>query len=133
MTNNDIKQKEKKIKKARKEFSKSHQLFVKRLKRDKFVIIFFRIFVLVAFLGLWELLTYTNVIDPFFISSPSRIIMQIVQLAKDGTLWGHTWVTLYETLIGFAIATILGYIIAVLLWWNEKVRKISIRNICSNK
>ncbi len=105
-------------------FSKSHKLYVKRLKRDKFIVIFFRIFVLVAFLGLWELLTYTNIVDPFFVSSPSRIINQIVVLAQNGTLFSHSWITLYETLVGFAIATILGYLIAVLLWWNERVRKI---------
>lgn len=105
-------------------FSKSHQLYVKRLKRDKFIVIFFRIFVLIAFLGLWELLTYTNVIDPFFVSSPSRIVNQIIVLAQNGTLFTHSWITLYETLIGFAIATALGYAIAVILWWNEKVRKI---------
>ena len=107
-----------------KNFSKSHKLYVKRLKRDKFIIVFFRIFVLVAFLGLWELFTYCQVLDPFFVSSPSRIVMQIGALIKNGTLFGHTWITLYETIIGFAIATILGYLIAVVLWWNEKVRKV---------
>lgn len=110
--------------KQQKNFSKSHNLYVKHLKRDKFIVIFFRIFVLIAFLGLWELLTFTNVIDPFFVSSPSRIINQIIVLAQNGTLFSHSWITLYETLVGFAIATILGYAIAVLLWWNERVRKI---------
>lgn len=105
-------------------FSKTHNLYIKKLKKDKFIIIFFRIFVLVAFLGLWELLTYCNVLDPFFVSSPSRIILQIIALAKNETLLTHSWVTLYETIIGFIIATALGYIIAILLWWNEKVRKI---------
>lgn len=105
-------------------FSKTHKQYVKRLKRDRFIIIFFRVFVLVAFLGLWEVLTYTKVLDPFFVSSPSRIIAQIITLGKNGTLLTHTWVTLYETLIGFAIATVLGYLIAVVLWWNEKVRRV---------
>lgn len=112
------------MKKQQINFSKSHRAYVRRLRNDKFIILFFRIFVLVAFLGLWELLTYTNVLDPFFVSSPSRIIAQIITLARSGTLWTHSWITLYETLIGFAIATVLGYIIAILLWWNEKVRKI---------
>lgn len=107
-----------------KTFSKTHYQYIKKLKRDKFLIIFFRIFVLVAFLGLWELLTYLGVLDAFFVSSPSRIVKQIIALAQDGTLLHHSWVTLYETLIGFLIATVLGYLIAVLLWWNEKVRKV---------
>ncbi len=119
-----MKTKQQKIPTQQKIFSNSHKLYVRRLKRDKFVIIFFRIFVLVAFLGLWELLTYTKVVDPFFVSSPSRIVAQIAELAQNGTLWTHSWITLYETLAGFAIATVLGYAIAVLLWWNEKVRKV---------
>ncbi len=105
-------------------FSLSHKKYVKKLRQDKFLVIFFRIFILVAFLGLWELLTYTGALDPFFFSSPSRIVAQLGELIKAGTLFHHTWVTLYETLIGFVIATVLGYLIAVLLWWNEKVRKI---------
>jgi len=104
-------------------FSKTHIEYVKKLKKDKYLIIFLRIFVLVAIIGLWELLTYTKVLDPFFVSSPSRIISQIGILAKNGTLFSHSWITLYETLIGFAIATVFGYLIAVVLWWNEKVRK----------
>lgn len=111
-------------KKEKKNFSTTHNLYIKRLKKDKFTIIFFRIFFLVAFIGLWELLTYLNVMDAFFVSSPSRIIKQIITLAKNQTLFSHTLITLYETIVGFAIATALGYFIAVLLWWNEKVRKI---------
>ncbi len=113
-----------KTKQTVKDFSLSHKKYVKKLKKDKFLMIFFRIFVLVAFLGLWELLTYTKALDPFFVSSPSRIFLQIGALAKNGTLWSHTWITLYETIIGFLIATFFGYLIAVLLWWNEKVRKV---------
>lgn len=105
-------------------FSKSHKLYVKRLKKDQFVVIFFRIFVLIAFIGLWEILTYYKVLDPFFVSSPSLILKQIISLAKGGTLFTHIWVTLYETLLGFGIATVLGYLIAVVLWWNEKIRRI---------
>ena len=105
-------------------FSKAHKTYVKQLKKNKFIIIFFRIFILIMFIGLWELLTSLNIIDSFFVSSPSRIVKQIITLANEGTLFSHTFITLYETIIGFIIATALGYIIAVLLWWNETVRKI---------
>ncbi len=110
--------------KNQRNFSKAHKTYVKRLKKNKFIIIFFRIFILIMFIGLWELLTSLNIIDSFFVSSPSRIVKQIITLANEGTLFSHTFITLYETIIGFIIATALGYIIAVLLWWNETVRKI---------
>lgn len=105
-------------------FSQSHKKYVKKLKKDRFLIIFFRIFILVCFIGLWELLTAHKILDPFFFSSPSRIVKTLGDLIEAGTLFHHAWVTLFETLIGFLIATILGYIIAILLWWNEKVRKV---------
>lgn len=107
-----------------KNFSKAHKEYVKKLKKDKFVIHFFQIFILIAFLGLWEWLTQTKVLDPFFVSSPSRIAKQIYILAENGSLLSHSLTTLFETLLGFAIATILGYSTAICLWWNEKIRKI---------
>lgn len=112
------------MKTQKKNFSKAHNAYVKRLKKDKFLIIFFRIFLLVAFVGLWELLTAVGFLDSFFVSSPSRIVKQIITLFKEGTLISHSLITLYETILGFVIATVLGYLIAILLWWNEKVRKV---------
>ena len=112
------------MKKKTPNFSKSHEKYIKKIKKDKIFVIFFRIFVLIAFLGLWELLTHFKILDPFFVSSPSRIFKQIFLLAQNGTLISHSLITLYETLLGFFIATFLGYVIAILLWWNEKVRKI---------
>lgn len=112
------------MKKQTKQFSVTHKKFIRKLKRDNFEVIFFRMFVLVAFIGTWELLTSCGVIDPFFVSSPSRIVKQIVILARDGTLLSHSMVTLLETIVGFAIATIFGYLIAILLWWNETIRKV---------
>ena len=79
---------------------------------------------LIAFLGIWELLAQTKVIDPFFFSSPSRIAVTIVELFQTGNLWLHIWTSLYETVIGFILATALGFLIAVLLWWSERLRKV---------
>ena len=37
----------------------------------------------------------------------------------------HVGTTLWETLAGFAIAVVLGYSIALLLWWSDALRRIS--------
>ena len=110
--------------KNNKNFSKTHEKYVKKLKIDKIFVLFSQIFILILFLGLWELLTQLNVLDSFFVSSPSRIIKQLQIMIKSETLWTHTFVTFYETVIGFCLATGIGWIVAVILWWNEKVRKI---------
>ena len=42
----------------------------------------------------------------------------------DGTIYEHIGVTMLETVIGFVAGTVLGVIIAVLLWWSEMAQKI---------
>lgn len=39
-----------------------------------------------------------------------------MDLAKDGVIFMHIWVTLYETIVAFAIITVVGIIFAILLW-----------------
>ncbi|MGN1234416.1 MAG: ABC transporter permease, partial [Christensenellaceae bacterium] len=60
----------------------------------------------------------------FITSSPSRIALCIADLAKNGNLFLHIGTTLWETLLGFLIAVALGFIIALLLWWSERFRKV---------
>ena len=76
------------------------------------------------FLGLWQLLADTGIIDPFFFSSPSRIFETIFSLASSGNLFIHIWTSLYETIIGFVLATLIGVFLAILLWWSERARKV---------
>ncbi len=105
-------------------YSKAHQRYLRRLRNDKIFVIIFQILILVLFIGLWELLTATRVIDPFFVSSPSRIFNMFVSLVQGGTIWKHIGITLLETIIGFAVATIGGTLIAILLWWNKRLRRV---------
>ncbi|MBQ7308272.1 MAG: ABC transporter permease, partial [Clostridia bacterium] len=39
-------------------------------------------------------------------------------------LWYHIGVTLFETVTGFIIAVAVGVLVAIILWWNEFIRKI---------
>ena len=110
--------------KNKKNFSKARVQYLKKQRCDFITVWIGRIFCLIAFLGIWELLSFTGTIDPFFFSSPSRIASTIAQLSTTGNLWLHIWTSLYETIIGFAIATSLGFILAVILWWSERLRRI---------
>ena len=107
------------------DYSKEHYEYLRKIKIKKFTVLTIQITILVLFFGLWELLTSLNVIDGFIMSSPSRIIKTIADLYNSGTLFYHIGVTLYEAILAFIIATGVGFIIAVLLWWSEYFRKIS--------
>ena len=102
----------------------THKQYLKDLKRKKSTILLLQIGVLVVFLAVWELLARFDLIDSFITSSPSRIVKTVVQLTQTGGLWRHVWVSTYETVAGFAIGTVLGYLCAVILWWNDVVKKV---------
>lgn len=106
-------------------FSETHKKYIKRLKKEKTLVISLQILVLVLFLGLWELLAFTGAIDPFFFSSPSRVATTLVGLFSGSEIWAHIGISLAETILGFVIATLLGALIAIALWWSERARKVT--------
>lgn len=74
---------------------------------------------------MWQLLADYNLINTFITSSPKEVIKTIINLHQTNNLYHHIWITIYETVISFAIGTILGYIIASILWWNKFIAKVS--------
>ena len=107
-----------------KSFSKEHLLYIKKQKKDNAFILIMRFAILFLLLILWELCASIGLIDAFITSSPSRIIITIGSLFSENNLLFHMAITLYETILGFLIAVVLGYVIALLLWWSEKLRRI---------
>ncbi|MBQ7373419.1 MAG: ABC transporter permease [Clostridia bacterium] len=106
------------------EFTREHVLYLRKQQSATIFVNAMRIIILVSFLLLWELLAKFNIIDSFLMSSPSRVLSTIKNLIIADNLWLHVGTTLYETLAGFFIATFLGSLIAVALWWSENLRKI---------
>ena len=105
-------------------YSKEHIVFLKKEKKEKRIIIFFQVIILISFIGLWQILASANLINNFVFSSPEKVLNTIIKLYKSNNLISHIWVTMYETLISFIVATILGTMIATILWWNKRLSKI---------
>ena len=105
-------------------YSKEHLDYLKKKKKELFLIITFQILLIVLFLAIWEILVKYKVLNSFLSSSPSLVIKTIYTLFKSNNLLKHIFTTLYETLISFSIGTILGLLIATILWWNKKIAKI---------
>ena len=102
--------------------SEERKQYIKSKKREKRIIHITQISVLVIFLVLWEVLARLNIIDSFIMSSPSRIWQTFMNLGSNDIL-KHLWVTVYETIAGFLIGTVLGIIIAIILWWTKLLSK----------
>lgn len=104
--------------------SKEHEEYIKRVKKNKNKIIMTRILILIVFFALWEVLGTLKIIDPFLTSTPSRMFKSAVNIYNEGTLLRHIWVTCYETILGFTLGTILGTLMAVILWWSDFLCKV---------
>ena len=103
--------------------SKERTEYLKNKKHRKILVLFTQIFILVAFLAIWEILANKGIIDSFMMSQPSRVWDTLTNLGSQD-LMKHIWVTVYETIVGFSIGTILGIGIAILLWWSDFLSKV---------
>jgi NitT/TauT family transport system permease protein len=96
---------------------------LKSIQRRKHMVLFWQIAILVAIIGLWELTSDLNWIDPFFYASPSAIAMRLKEWAVNGTsqgsLWYNLWVTMEEALIGFVTGSVAGVIVGIGLGRNR--------------
>jgi NitT/TauT family transport system permease protein len=87
-------------------------------RRHLIVINSVRVLLVVAGLGLWELAA-THVIDPFYYSKPSAIWHRLVDWFTNGTSQGSIWqqisYTLEEALLGFALGSVGGVVLGIVL------------------
>lgn len=104
--------------------SKEHQEFLQKHKIRKASIAISQLTLLILFFVLWELAAHLKWIDPFIMSQPTRVLKTIANLTSDGSIFMHTGITVLETIVGFLSGTILGTIIAIILWWSDFVAKV---------
>ena len=83
-----------------------------------------QILILLSLIWIWEYLANNNIINAFIYSSPSRIVKTIVDLYKNNNLFNHIWITCYETVISFVLATIIGTFVAIILWYSKFLYKV---------
>ena len=98
--------------------------YLKRKKINNLLVHIVQILIIFCFIFLWEFLSRKNIINSFVYSSPSRAINTIYKLFLDGNLFNHIWITVYETIISFVLATVIGTLIAIILWYNKFIYRV---------
>lgn len=104
--------------------SATHQAFLRRYQKKQQKIRFWQWTIFLTFFILWEVLSSTNIINPFIFSSPTRILQCMLDMSEDGILFYHIGITLLETFVSFFLVIFIGIILAIILWWNETIAKI---------
>ena len=104
--------------------SNEYKNYKNKLLINKILVIFTQITLLILLLIIWQLLADFELINTFISSSTKKVIETIISLHEQQNLYHHIWITVYETIISFGIGTILGTIIAIILWWNKFLYKV---------
>ncbi|MFR1972382.1 MAG: ABC transporter permease [Clostridia bacterium] len=110
--------------KNREAISQDRKKYLRKIKVNKIKILAVQIAILIIFIALWEILANTGKIDSFITSQPSRIFKTFLDLSSNNLL-EHLRITCIETLVGFLLGTVLGALIAIILWWSPFISKVS--------
>lgn len=110
--------------KNREAISQDRKKYLRKIKVNKIKILAVQIAILIIFIALWEILANTGKIDRFITSQPSRIFKTFLDLSSNNLL-EHLRITCIETLVGFLLGTVLGALIAIILWWSPFISKVS--------
>ncbi|OZV12437.1 sulfonate ABC transporter permease, partial [Tissierella sp. P1] len=104
---------------SNKNISEEHENYLISVKRKNRNILLTQISILVLILCLWEIAAHFKWIDTFLTSYPSQIWRLFLNYTKQGNLFYHVGISVFETIVGFLGGTLLGMVVAVGLWWSD--------------
>lgn len=97
--------------------SSSQVAYLKARSRHHHHILWARFAILAGFLLCWQLSSDLGLIDTFIFSSPLSLIRTAGDMLLHQRLLYHLSLTLGETLLSFLLSTLIGCLLAVVLWW----------------
>lgn len=90
---------------------------------------FYSVLGIVIILAVWSLFTYTGIVDPLFLPSPSDIVQTVIEEIEEGIFFTDIAVSFYRITVGFLISTFFALFIGVMVgtsvawqaFWNPIV------------
>ena len=104
--------------------SREQKKFIRKYYRQKIIIVFIQLFILLSFIFLWQFLSDKKIINSFMFSSPLKVVNEIRNLYISNNLFQHIKITVYETLLAFAISVVGSFIISIILYMSNLLYKI---------
>lgn len=95
-----------------------------RKRRTGRLVLTTQLLLLALLIGMWELAGRLGWVDVLIFSYPSKVGAQIVKDVMTGELWPHLAMTVGETAVGFLLGTLVGTLLAVLIWWSPFLSKV---------
>ncbi|RCW67049.1 ABC transporter permease [Saliterribacillus persicus] len=73
---------------------------------------------------IWELLSRVGFFPSYQLPAPTVILEKIVEMARDGSLFGHIGITTYRVFVGFILGTIAAVVLGALVGFYQKVEQL---------
>ncbi|MDO5568857.1 MAG: ABC transporter permease subunit [bacterium] len=105
-------------------YSVEHKNYLKSKRKTKILVIITQLFIITFFIFIWQYLADKEIINTFILSSPKMVLNTIISLHQTSNLYHHIYITVYETTISFLLGTIIGILLATILWWNKFLSKV---------
>ena len=75
----------------------------------------------ITFLVLWQALAIAEIINPFLLPSPLRLVQALVALLADGSLVTHVIASLERVFVGFFLAAGCGITLGIVTGWSRVI------------
>ncbi|MGZ6673268.1 MAG: ABC transporter permease, partial [Solirubrobacteraceae bacterium] len=83
---------------------------------------------IVVIVAIWKLVIAVFNVSPFVLPQPEDVLSGVRDLVQSKNFWSDARVTLEETLVGFAIALVLGLALGIVLgrvtWLEQAMRPV---------
>lgn len=98
--------------------------YLESKKKTSRKVLIIQVIIFIAFIVLWDLFARLNLINDFLFSAPSKIWKVTLNYFKTKEIYKHIGISLLETILGLGIGTVLGIMVAVILWWFPILSKV---------
>lgn len=100
------------------------EIFIQNHHRHRRQITSYRFLLLVLFLVIWEFSANVGLIDSFFFSSPSRVLLLFLESCMAFSIFYHIGITLLETILSFLLVFLISLGVATLLWYSQRLSEV---------
>lgn len=76
----------------------------------------------VVIMAAWCALTYSGYLKPMYLPTPSSVVMAVVTMIKEGTLWVDIGVSIKRVMLGWVLAAVLALPLGIFCASSAKVR-----------
>lgn len=79
----------------------------------------------IVLLVAWQAASARGWVQPYLLPPPTTVAAGLAEIVADGTILGHLWASLFRSVAGFLIATVIAVPLGILIGWFRAIHKLT--------